>query len=77
MICLDSHFFASPGEMSHQLAFGKEQVMLPIPGLCFETCQKGKLTKRMYSELDRQIKRLCDDPSVALVTANCGFFHNL
>lgn len=31
----------------------------------------------MYSELDRQIKRLCDDPAVALITSNCGFFLNL
>jgi len=31
----------------------------------------------MYSELDRQLKRLCDDPAVALITSNCGFFLNL
>lgn len=72
VIRLDYDYPPAPGDIDHPGSFGYDVYYRVVPGLTFEICQSGKLTKQVEDNFVEGIKFLVGK-GVSLITGDCGF----
>ena len=73
---LDYNYPPAPGDIDHPGSFNYEVLYRAIPGLTFDMCQSGNLTKEVIHECIESI-RFLERHHVAGITGDCGFMINI
>ena len=73
---LDYNYPAALGDIDHPGSFNYEVLYRSIPGLTFEMCQSGNLTREVIEECIESIKFL-EQHHVSGITGDCGFMINI
>lgn len=73
---LDYNYPAALGDIDHPDSFNYEVLYRPIPGLTFEVCQSGDLTKEVIQECIEGV-RFLERHHVSGITGDCGFMINI
>ena len=76
VIRLDYDYPPAPGDIDHPDSFSCDVYYKVVPGLTFEMCQKGELTKEVEKRFKQSIKWLVKEKSVNGITGDCGFMMN-
>jgi hypothetical protein len=72
VIRLDYDYPPSPGDIDCPDSFGYDVFYRVVPGLTFEVCQSGKMTKGVESEFIEAVQWM-DGRGVSGITGDCGF----
>jgi len=72
VIRLDYDYPPSPGDVDCPESFGYDVFYRVVPGLTFDICQSGKLSKAVENEFIEAI-RWMDGQGVSGITGDCGF----
>jgi len=72
VVRLDYHYEPAPGDVDHPGSYAYEVHYQMVPGLTFELCQSGKMTKEVEVELLKAIGAL-ESKGVSVITGDCGF----
>ena len=72
MIRLDCDYPAFPGDIDCAGSFSYEAIYKVVPGLTFEMCQEGKMTKQVEKEFKDAIIWLAKEKKVSGISSDCG-----
>jgi hypothetical protein len=72
VIRLDYDYPPSPGDIDHPQSFGYDVYYRVVPGLTFESCQAGKMSKEVEANFEEGIDYLLAK-GVSGITGDCGF----
>ena len=73
---LDYDYPAAPGDIDYPGTFSYRVLYRVIPGLTFEMCQSGNLTKQVINNCKEAVQFL-NDNNVCGITGDCGFMVNI
>ena len=76
VIRLDYDYPPAPGDIDHPDSFSCDVYYKVVPGLTFEMCQKGQMTKEVQKRFKQSIKWLVKEKNVNGITGDCGFMMN-
>jgi len=76
VIRLDYDYPPAPGDIDHPDSFSCDVYYKVVPGLTFEMCQKGQMTKEVEKRFKQSIKWLVKEKNVNGITGDCGFMMN-
>lgn len=73
---LDYDYPAAPGDIDYPGTFNYKVLYRVIPGLTFEMCQNGNLTRQVINNCKNAVEFL-NDNNVCGITGDCGFMVNI
>jgi hypothetical protein len=73
IIRLDYNYPAAPGDMDCPETFTYDVFYRAVPGLTFDMCQGGIMTRRVQKEFTKAIDYLVNEKNVSGISGDCGF----
>jgi len=73
IIRLDYDYPPAKGDIDSPATFPYDVYYKVVPGLTFEMCQSGKMTKQVEERFKSSIRWLAEEKHVCAITGDCGF----
>ena len=73
---LDYDYPPAPGDIDHPDTYNYDVIYRVVPGLTFQMCQDGNITKDVEFNIIEAVKFL-DSKNVSGITGDCGFMINI